>query len=168
MWLWAAMWLGITNYFGLFLFSGFFWGNPCEDIHPVKTCKIDYWKIAFEQELASYWPVFLQLHCGKYFGTPEFFQTYTQLNLNSWIGGKQASKKPIPVQMQSFNSRIWSFWLVVWPHNGSTRRIEMSGAEKSRLEIIPSTFHYFIQGRNPPKCIQKLTTSNNFDRKNLV
>ena len=100
-----------------------------------------------------------------YFGNPNFFQTYTQLNLNSWIGGKQ---KPILVQMQSFDSRIWSFWLVVWPHNGSTRRKEMSGAEKSRLEMIPSTFHYYIQARNPPKCIQKLTTSNNFDVKNLV
>ena len=41
MWLWAALWLGIKNHFGLFLFSGFFWGNPCEDIHPVKMCDID-------------------------------------------------------------------------------------------------------------------------------
>ena len=63
-WLWAALWLGITNYFGLFLFSGFFWGNPCEDIHPVKTCKINCRKIAFEQELAFYRPVFLQSSCS--------------------------------------------------------------------------------------------------------
>ena len=64
MWLWTALWLGIRNYFGLFLFSGFFWGNPCEDIHPVKTCEIDCQKIAFEQELASYRPVFLQSSCS--------------------------------------------------------------------------------------------------------
>ena len=70
---------------------------------------------------------------------------------SSYSGEKQANKKPILVQMQSFDSRIWSFWLVVWPHNGSTRRIEMSGAEKSRLEIIPSTYHCYIQGRNPPR-----------------
>ena len=91
-----------------------------------------------------------------------------QSQKSSYSGEKQANKKPILVQMQSFDSRIWSFWLVVWPHNGSTRRIEMSGAEKSRLEIIPSTYHCYIQGRNPPQCIQKLTTSNNFDVKSLV
>ena len=43
---------------------------------------------------------------GTYFGPPKFFQTYTQLNLNSWIGGKQAGKKPIPVQTQSFDNRF--------------------------------------------------------------
>ena len=64
MWLWAALWLGITNYFCLFLFSGLFWGNPCEDIHPVKMCEIDCRKIVFEQELASYGPVFLQSSCS--------------------------------------------------------------------------------------------------------
>ena len=40
-WLWAALWLGIKNNFGLFLFSGFFWGNPCENIHAVKRWEID-------------------------------------------------------------------------------------------------------------------------------
>ena len=49
-----------------------------------------------------------QLHCGAYFGTPSFFQTYTQLNLNSSIGGKQASEEPIPVQTPSFDSRFRS------------------------------------------------------------
>ena len=43
---------------------GFFWGNPCKDIHPVKTSGIDCRKIAFEQQLASYWPVFLQSSCS--------------------------------------------------------------------------------------------------------
>ena len=57
-WLWTPLWLRIRNYSGLFLFSGFFWGNPCEDIHPVKTSGIDCRKIVFEQELASYRPVF--------------------------------------------------------------------------------------------------------------
>ena len=88
-----------------------------------------------------------------------------QSQKSSYSGEKQADKKPILVQMQSFDSRTWSFLLFVWPHNGSTRRIGMSGAQKSRLEIIPSTYHCYIQGRNPPKCIQKLTTSNNFDLK---
>ena len=95
----------------------------------------------------------------------QFFTNVLESKI-SYSGEKQANKKPILVQMQSFDSRIWTFWLVVWPHNGSTKRIEMSGAEKSRLEIIPSTYHCYIQGRNPPKCIQKLTTSNNFDVKN--
>ena len=49
---------------GVFLFSGFFWGNPCEDIHPVKTCGIDCRKTTFEQELAFYRPVFLQSSCS--------------------------------------------------------------------------------------------------------
>ena len=62
--LWAAPRLGITNYFGLFLFSGFFQGNPCEDIHPVKTCGIDCRKTTFEQELAFHRPVFLQSSCS--------------------------------------------------------------------------------------------------------
>ena len=38
--------------------------------------------------------------------SPNFFQTYTRLNLNGSIGGKEASKKSIPVQMHSFDSRF--------------------------------------------------------------
>ena len=85
-----------------------------------------------------------------------------QSQKSSYSGEKQADKKPILVQMQSFDGQIWSFWLVVWPHNGSTRRIEMSRAEKSRLEIIPSTFHFFIQGRNPPKWYSKIDNIKQF------
>ena len=72
-----------------------------------------------------------------------------QSQKSSYSGEKQAGKKQIPVQMQSFDSLIWLFWLVLWPHNGSPRTIEMLGVWKSRLEIIPSTFYYYIQGRNP-------------------
>ena len=43
---------------------GFFWGNPCKDIHPVKTSGIDCQKMAFEQELAPHWPVCLQSSCS--------------------------------------------------------------------------------------------------------
>ena len=42
-------------------FSG---GNPCKTIHPVKTSGIDGQKIAFQQELASHRPVFLQSSCS--------------------------------------------------------------------------------------------------------
>ena len=44
--------------------SGFFWGNPSKDIHPVKTTGIDCQKMAFEQEWAPHWPVCLQLSCS--------------------------------------------------------------------------------------------------------
>ena len=71
-----------------------------------------------------------------------------QSQKSSYSGEKQAGKKQIPVQMQFFDSLIWLFWLVLWPHNGSPRTIEMWGVWKSRLEIIPSTFYYYIQGRN--------------------
>ena len=83
------------------------------------------------------------------FWNPKLFQTYTQLDLSSSSGEKQASNKPIPHQTQSFDGQICLFWLVVWPRKGSRRSIEMWGAKKSRLEIIPSTFYYYIQGRNP-------------------
>ena len=58
------------------------------------------------------------------FWNPKLFQTYTQLNLNSSIGGKQASKKPIPVQTQSFDSQFCLSWLDVCPRKGSCRRIQ--------------------------------------------
>ena len=58
------------------------------------------------------------------FWNPKLFQTYTQLSLNSWIGGKQAGKKPIPVQTQSFDSRFRTSWLGVCPRKGSPRRIQ--------------------------------------------
>ena len=56
------------------------------------------------------------------FWNPKLFQTYTQLNLNSSIGGKQASKKPIPVQTQSFDSRFRLYWLGVCPPKGSLQK----------------------------------------------
>ena len=56
------------------------------------------------------------------FWNPKLFQTYTQLSLNSWIGGKQAGKKPIPVQMQSFDSRFRTSWLGVCPCKGSPQK----------------------------------------------
>ena len=37
-WLWAALWLGITNYFGLFLFFGFFWGETLQGHTPSHWC----------------------------------------------------------------------------------------------------------------------------------
>jgi hypothetical protein len=83
------------------------------------------------------------------FWNPKLLQSYSLLDLSSSSGEKQASNKPIPHQTQSFDRRICSFWLVVWPRKGSRRRIEMWGAKKSRLEIIPSTFYYHIQSRNP-------------------
>ena len=83
------------------------------------------------------------------FWNPKLLQSYSLLDLSSSSGEKQASNKPIPHQTQSFDSWICSFWLVVWPRKGSCRRIEMWGTKKSRLEIIPSTFYYYIQGRNP-------------------
>ena len=52
------------------------------------------------------------------FWNPKPFQTYTQLNLNSWIGGKQAGKKPIPIETQSFDRRFRSPRLDVWSHMG--------------------------------------------------
>ena len=60
------------------------------------------------------------------FWNSKLFQTYTQLNLNSWIGGKQAGEKPIPVQMQSFEYGCfdWLYGLIMVPPE------EMSGAEK--------------------------------------
>ena len=59
------------------------------------------------------------------FWNPKPFQTYTQLNLNSSIGGKQASEEPIPDQKQSFDSRFRSSWLGVCSRKGSPRRIQI-------------------------------------------
>ena len=58
------------------------------------------------------------------FWNPKLFSYYTQLNLISSIGGKQACKKPIPVQTQSFDRRFSSFWLGVCPPMGCFRRIQ--------------------------------------------
>ena len=42
----------------------FFWGNPYQAMQPVKTTIFSCRKITFEQELASYRPVFLQSSCS--------------------------------------------------------------------------------------------------------
>ena len=72
------------------------------------------------------------------FWNPKLFQTYTQLNLNSLIGGKQASKKPIPVQTQSFDSQFRSSWLGVCPCKGSPRRIKIFKRNNPKEFVIPS------------------------------
>ena len=72
------------------------------------------------------------------FWNPKLFQTYTQLNLNSWIGGKQAGKKPIPVQTQSFDSRFRTSWLDVCPCKGSPRRIQKREINQNNL-LFPVT-----------------------------
>ena len=56
----STPWLVWTpiNFFLLLTFL-FFWGNPYEAIQPVKTTIFSFWKITFERELASYWPVLL-------------------------------------------------------------------------------------------------------------
>ena len=57
---------GNYNFFGVISFQtlDFSGGSPCETIHPVKSSGIDGQKIAFQQELASYWPVSLQSSCS--------------------------------------------------------------------------------------------------------
>ena len=72
------------------------------------------------------------------FWNPKLFQTYTQLNLNSWIGGKQAGKKPIPVQTQSFDSRFRTSWLGVCPCKGSPRRIQKREIKQNNF-LFPVT-----------------------------
>ena len=98
MWLWAGLCLGIISYFGLFLFSNIACA-PC------------------------------QLLCGTYFGNPNFFKLTlrwigTAGFSTGWIGGKQASKKPIPNQTQSFDYPFCTSWLGVCPRKGSSRRIQ--------------------------------------------
>ena len=78
------------------------------------------------------------LPIALFFWTPNFFQTYTRLNLNSSIGGKEASKKPITVQMQSFDSHFRSSGLGVRPRMDSLRRIEIFKRNNPKQFVIPS------------------------------
>ena len=51
------------------------------------------------------------------FWNPKLFQTYTRLNLNSLIGGKQASEEPIPVQTHSLavnSARLDWVYVLAW------------------------------------------------------
>ena len=75
------------------------------------------------------------------FWNPKLFQTYTRLNLNGSIGGKEASKKPIPVQMHSFDSRFRLYWLGVCPPIDSLRRIQILKRNNSKWYVIPSHSH---------------------------
>ena len=68
----------------------------------------------------------------------KLFQTYTQLNQNSLIGGKQARKKPIPVQTQSFDSRFRSSRLGVCPCKDSRRKIQSFKRHNPKEFAIPS------------------------------
>ena len=119
-------------------FISLFWILLEKPIHPVKTCEIDCRKIAFEQELAFYRPVFLQSSCSDSaeckFEKIRGFQNIC----HSAIGGKQASKRPIPVQRQSFNSRFCMSWLGVCPRKGFPRRIQKREINQNNL-LFPVT-----------------------------
>ena len=70
-------------------------------------------------------------------------QTFFKLTL-SWIWtarleGIQASKKPIPIQTQSFESQFRSSWLgVCRPCKGSPRRIKIFKRNNPKQFVIPS------------------------------
>ena len=87
-----------------------------------------------------------------------------QSQKSSYSGVKQASKKPIPVQMQSFDSWIWSFWLVVWPHKGSLQKNENVRSKKIKARNHTQHFLLLHPRQKSNICYRKWIKIWNFTR----